>query len=63
MSFDASELSEDSANDTNRPCSVHNVDAAIEYAKLLKAYSDVAKEDLHIIMRVYFEKLVLGFSL
>lgn len=30
--------------------------AAIEYAKLLKAYADVAKDDLHIVMRVYFEK-------
>lgn len=38
------------------PCSVHNVDAALEYAKLLKAYADVAKDDLHIVMRVYFEK-------
>lgn len=38
------------------PCSVHNVDAAIEYAKLLKQYADNAKDDLHITMRVYFEK-------
>ncbi|OCH91853.1 3-deoxy-7-phosphoheptulonate synthase [Obba rivulosa] len=38
------------------PCSVHNVDSALEYARLLKAYADSAKEDLHIIMRVYFEK-------
>ncbi|KAF8914972.1 hypothetical protein CPB85DRAFT_1375328 [Mucidula mucida] len=38
------------------PCSVHNVDAAIEYAKLLKAYADEAQDDLHIVMRVYFEK-------
>ncbi|KAF8558318.1 3-deoxy-7-phosphoheptulonate synthase [Imleria badia] len=38
------------------PCSVHNVDAAIEYAKLLKQYADTAKDDLHIVMRVYFEK-------
>ncbi|EJD37224.1 3-deoxy-7-phosphoheptulonate synthase [Auricularia subglabra TFB-10046 SS5] len=38
------------------PCSVHNVDAAIEYAHKLKAYADAAKDDLHIIMRVYFEK-------
>ncbi|KAI6027520.1 hypothetical protein BKA83DRAFT_4230161 [Pisolithus microcarpus] len=30
------------------PCSVHNVDAAIEYAKLLKQYADSAKDDLHI---------------
>jgi 3-deoxy-7-phosphoheptulonate synthase len=39
-----------------RPCSVHDADAAREYAKLLKAYSDTAKDDLRIVMRVYFEK-------
>src|SRR5713101_4034713 len=38
------------------PCSVHDVDAAIEYARKLKAYAETAKDDLHIIMRVYFEK-------
>ncbi|KAF9527523.1 phospho-2-dehydro-3-deoxyheptonate aldolase [Crepidotus variabilis] len=38
------------------PCSVHNVDAAVEYAKLLKIYAENSKDDLHIIMRVYFEK-------
>ncbi|KAG8952053.1 hypothetical protein FRC04_005386 [Tulasnella sp. 424] len=38
------------------PCSVHDVDAAIEYAQQLKAYAEQAKEDLHIMMRVYFEK-------
>lgn len=38
------------------PCSVHNVESALEYARLLRAYADEAKEDLHIIMRVYFEK-------
>ncbi|KAI0699130.1 3-deoxy-7-phosphoheptulonate synthase [Cytidiella melzeri] len=38
------------------PCSVHNVDSAIEYARKLKDYADSAKDDLHIIMRVYFEK-------
>jgi hypothetical protein len=40
----------------SRPCSVHDVDAAMEYAKLLKAYADENKDDLHILMRVYFEK-------
>ncbi|KAI0284032.1 phospho-2-dehydro-3-deoxyheptonate aldolase [Russula aff. rugulosa BPL654] len=40
------------------PCSVHDVDAAIEYAQKLKAYAETAKDDLHIIMRVYFEKPV-----
>lgn len=38
------------------PCSVHNVDIALEYARRLRAYAEEAKEDLHIIMRVYFEK-------
>lgn len=38
------------------PCSVHNVEAALEYAKLLKAYADQAKDELLIVMRVYFEK-------
>jgi len=38
------------------PCSVNNVDAAMEYARLLRAYAEEAKDDLHIIMRVYFEK-------
>lgn len=38
------------------PCSVHNVPAAIEYAKLLSEYAAGAKDDLHIVMRVYFEK-------
>ena len=39
-----------------RPCSVHNVESAKEYARLLRDYAETAKEDLHIIMRVYFEK-------
>ncbi|KAI7816450.1 3-deoxy-7-phosphoheptulonate synthase [Gamsiella multidivaricata] len=38
------------------PCSIHDTKAAIEYAHKLKAYSAEAKEDLAIIMRVYFEK-------
>lgn len=38
------------------PCSVHNVDAALEYARLLKTYADDAQDDLFIVMRVYFEK-------
>ncbi|OJT11528.1 Phospho-2-dehydro-3-deoxyheptonate aldolase, tyrosine-inhibited [Trametes pubescens] len=38
------------------PCSVHNVESALEYARNLRAYAETAKEDLHIIMRVYFEK-------
>ncbi|KAK0519673.1 hypothetical protein OC834_007304 [Tilletia horrida] len=38
------------------PCSVHDVRAALEYAAKLKAYADKAADDLHIVMRVYFEK-------
>ncbi|EJF63381.1 3-deoxy-7-phosphoheptulonate synthase [Dichomitus squalens LYAD-421 SS1] len=38
------------------PCSVHNVESAKEYARLLRDYAETAKDDLHIIMRVYFEK-------
>lgn len=38
------------------PCSVHDTDAALEYAGRLKAISDELKDDLAIIMRVYFEK-------
>ncbi|GEM07540.1 3-deoxy-7-phosphoheptulonate synthase [Rhodotorula toruloides] len=38
------------------PCSIHDVRAALEYAKLLKEYADEASDDLLIVMRVYFEK-------
>lgn len=38
------------------PCSIHDPKAALDYASLLKQYADSAKDDLHIIMRVYFEK-------
>ncbi|GAA5997753.1 3-deoxy-7-phosphoheptulonate synthase [Rhodotorula paludigena] len=38
------------------PCSIHDVRAALEYAKLLKEYADEAADDLLIVMRVYFEK-------
>jgi 3-deoxy-7-phosphoheptulonate synthase len=38
------------------PCSIHDTEAAIEYAKLLKQASDKYSRDLCIIMRVYFEK-------
>ncbi|KNZ56601.1 3-deoxy-7-phosphoheptulonate synthase [Puccinia sorghi] len=33
------------------PCSIHDTKAGIEYAKLLKAYADSAKDHLHILMR------------
>jgi len=38
------------------PCSVHDVQAALEYAERLKEYSASASSELAIIMRVYFEK-------
>ena len=38
------------------PCSVHDFDAAMDYAKRLGKLRDTLKQDLHIIMRVYFEK-------
>ena len=38
------------------PCSIHDVDAAMEYAARLQPLRDELKDQLHIIMRVYFEK-------
>ena len=38
------------------PCSIHDVDAAMEYAGRLKRMRDALADDLHIVMRVYFEK-------
>ncbi|KAG8756077.1 hypothetical protein FRC14_003400 [Serendipita sp. 396] len=38
------------------PCSVHDPDAAIVYAQKLREYAETAKEDLQVVMRVYFEK-------
>ncbi|HET7315602.1 3-deoxy-7-phosphoheptulonate synthase [Salinisphaera sp.] len=38
------------------PCSIHNVDAALEYAEKLKAARAQYERDLLIVMRVYFEK-------
>ncbi|KAI7859384.1 3-deoxy-7-phosphoheptulonate synthase [Circinella umbellata] len=38
------------------PCSIHDVKAAKEYASRLIEYNNNAKDDLLIIMRVYFEK-------
>jgi len=38
------------------PCSIHDVKAAEEYAQKLKAYADTVKDDLLLVMRVYFEK-------
>lgn len=38
------------------PCSVHDCDAALDYARLLKPVADELAKDLRIVMRVYFEK-------
>ena len=38
------------------PCSIHDLDAAQEYALRLKKLSDELKGDLSIIMRAYLEK-------
>lgn len=38
------------------PCSIHDVDAALEYAARLQHLRNKYKSQLHIIMRVYFEK-------
>jgi 3-deoxy-7-phosphoheptulonate synthase len=38
------------------PCSVHDPDAALSYARLLSARARELEEDLFVVMRVYFEK-------
>jgi len=38
------------------PCSIHDPEAAIDYAKRLKQLADKVSDTLCIIMRVYFEK-------
>ena len=38
------------------PCSIHNVDEAIDYAKHLKPIIDKYSDKIFIVMRVYFEK-------
>ncbi len=38
------------------PCSVHDVRAGLEYARLLRAVAERLAPDLRIVMRVYFEK-------
>jgi len=38
------------------PCSIHDTAAAREYASLLKRAIDRLSNELHIVMRVYFEK-------
>jgi len=38
------------------PCSVHDVESAMEYARKLKALHDKHQDNIYIVMRVYFEK-------
>ncbi|CAQ85287.1 MULTISPECIES: 3-deoxy-7-phosphoheptulonate synthase [Photorhabdus] len=38
------------------PCSIHDVDAALDYAHRLTALSSELSDNLYIVMRVYFEK-------
>jgi 3-deoxy-7-phosphoheptulonate synthase len=38
------------------PCSIHDAEAALEYARKLRVEAERLKDDLLIVMRVYFEK-------
>ncbi|HEY4082168.1 MAG TPA: 3-deoxy-7-phosphoheptulonate synthase [Burkholderiaceae bacterium] len=38
------------------PCSIHDHDQAMDYARLLKVSADELSKDLLVVMRVYFEK-------
>ncbi len=38
------------------PCSIHDTEAAIEYAHKLKKLSERVKDKIFVVMRVYFEK-------
>ncbi|MBB4843956.1 3-deoxy-7-phosphoheptulonate synthase [Paucibacter oligotrophus] len=38
------------------PCSIHDHDQAMDYARLLKAAEEELRQDLLLVMRVYFEK-------
>jgi len=38
------------------PCSIHDADAALAYARMLKPLADQLRGELVIVMRVYFEK-------
>lgn len=38
------------------PCSIHDTEAAMDYARRLKALADELSDTLYIVMRVYFEK-------
>jgi 3-deoxy-7-phosphoheptulonate synthase len=38
------------------PCSIHDPEAGLDYARRLKVVADRLRGDLHVIMRTYFEK-------
>ncbi len=38
------------------PCSIHDLDAALEYAKKFKVLSEQLSDQIYMVMRVYFEK-------
>lgn len=38
------------------PCSIHDTDAALDYARKLKKLADEVKDTIYLVMRVYFEK-------
>lgn len=38
------------------PCSIHDPEAAIEYARRFKALAEEVSDSLYLVMRVYFEK-------
>jgi len=38
------------------PCSIHNEDIAMEYAKRLKTVAEAVQDQILVVMRVYFEK-------
>jgi 3-deoxy-7-phosphoheptulonate synthase len=38
------------------PCSIHDPEAALEYAARLKKLADDVKDTIYVVMRVYFEK-------
>ncbi|ELY6226511.1 3-deoxy-7-phosphoheptulonate synthase AroF [Cronobacter muytjensii] len=38
------------------PCSIHDPEAAIDYARRFKALSEQVSDSLYLVMRVYFEK-------
>lgn len=38
------------------PCSIHDIDAALDYARRLRALAEEVKETMYLVMRVYFAK-------